>query len=70
MELKCRDCGKTFIFSDVEQRRFAAMGWAKPIRCQQCRKYQGWRSTMTGHYQKRTRHSRVPYAPHVVGGFR
>ena len=36
--LRCRDCQKYFLFSDDEQRFFAANGgWPPPVRCFDCR---------------------------------
>jgi len=37
--IKCRDCGKDFIFSAGEQAFFAEKGFDRaPIRCTECRK--------------------------------
>ena len=36
--LKCRDCGRDFIFSAGEQEFFATKGFQnKPVRCRDCR---------------------------------
>lgn len=37
--LKCRDCGKDFVWTSGEQEFFASKGFSKPpIRCTECRK--------------------------------
>jgi len=36
--LVCIQCGKSFVFSSVEQARFLAMDFASPRRCPECRK--------------------------------
>lgn len=35
--LKCKDCGKDFIFSDGEQKFFAERNYTEPKRCKPCR---------------------------------
>lgn len=79
MNLFCRDCRKMFIFSDGEQEFYAVRKWPDPIRCPDCRKahkerqkdpYFGWQSAMSPNFVRKQRHTRVHYAPHVVGGFR
>lgn len=35
--LDCKDCKKTFIFSEKSQELFASQGWSPPIRCYDCR---------------------------------
>jgi hypothetical protein len=35
--IKCIDCGKTFVFDEVEQEKFKAKGWDPPKRCHACR---------------------------------
>ena len=79
MNLFCRDCRKMFIFSEQEKSFFSARKWADPVRCPECRKihkerqrdpYFGWQSSMRPTFTRKQRHTRVHYAPHVVGGFR
>ncbi len=36
-ELECADCGATFVFSELEQERYAERGFAEPKRCPACR---------------------------------
>ena len=37
--LKCRDCGKDFIFTEGEQEFYQAKGFTnEPTRCPECRK--------------------------------
>lgn len=39
INLTCRDCGKTFVFTAGEQEFYAEKGFAnKPTRCPECRK--------------------------------
>jgi len=33
----CKDCGKKFLYSADQQRRFESRGWAAPKRCKHCR---------------------------------
>jgi len=37
-DLPCIDCGRTFAFSEGEQRYFLSKGLAEPKRCPECRK--------------------------------
>jgi DNA-directed RNA polymerase subunit RPC12/RpoP len=37
MELTCKDCGKTFIFTEGEQAFYAEKGFSNPVRCSDCR---------------------------------
>ena len=37
-KLKCRDCGREFIFSAGEQEFFSKKGFNPPSRCPECRK--------------------------------
>lgn len=74
----CRDCSRLFYFTEGEQKFYARKGFQPPVRCPICRKarirnrdpYEGWEATMSPDFQKKKRHSRVPYAPYVVGGMR
>jgi hypothetical protein len=34
--LVCQDCGRKFIFSVQEQKKFGFRGWKDPIRCRAC----------------------------------
>ncbi len=79
MKLTCRDCGKSFVFSEKEQAFFAQKKWKDPVRCPLCREknkklrrdpYYGWESVMYSWGSRRGHHTRVHYAPHTVGGFR
>lgn len=79
MNLLCRDCFLLFDFSERDQVFYKKNGWPKPIRCPHCQKlhkeklkdpYYGWESTMSSGFSRKQRHTRVHYAPHVVGGFR
>jgi len=79
MDLICKDCRQTFVFTEREQTSFAQRKWDKPIRCPECRKihkakmndpYRGWESVMFPSFSRKQRHTRVHYAPHIVGGFR
>lgn len=36
--LKCKDCGKEFIFTEGEQKFYEEKGFTNPIRCNECRK--------------------------------
>jgi hypothetical protein len=38
-ELVCQDCGRKFIFTIDEQKKFGFRGWEPPIRCQVCRRH-------------------------------
>lgn len=74
----CRQCHRTFTMSESEQQHFKIKGWAMPAHCPACRKmrrdnrdpYEGWERTMMPEYQKKKRHTRIHYAPYVVGGLR
>lgn len=79
MRILCSDCFALFEYTDNEQAFFESRGWKKPIRCPICRQknkqkhsdpYFGWESSMGYGGSLRHRHTRVHYAPHVVGGFR
>lgn len=78
MKIICRDCKQIFIFTDGEQAFFKAKLLSNPVRCKECRvshkahydPYRGWESTMCSRIPQKTRHTRVHYPPHVVGGFR
>lgn len=35
--LKCKDCGKTFVFTADDQKYFAEKGYLPPKRCKSCR---------------------------------
>ena len=37
-ELKCVDCGETFMFDSKEQEYFKKKGYEDPKRCKDCRK--------------------------------
>lgn len=37
MKLTCRDCGKSFVFSEKEQAFFTQKKWKDPVRCPLCR---------------------------------
>jgi hypothetical protein len=37
MEITCRDCGKTFVFTEGEQEFYAQKGFSNPVRCSDCR---------------------------------
>jgi DNA-directed RNA polymerase subunit RPC12/RpoP len=37
MELTCKDCGNTFIFTEGEQEFYAQKGFSNPVRCPECR---------------------------------
>lgn len=77
--LFCQDCRHGFVFNEQEQEFFRQRNWQDPIRCVECRKrhkenlkdpYYGLASAMSRDFTRKKRHSRVPYAPYVVGGFR
>lgn len=36
--LKCKDCGKEFIFTEGEQKFYEEKGFTNPTRCPECRK--------------------------------
>lgn len=36
-EIVCKECGKSFLFADAEQERYARDGFAPPKRCRACR---------------------------------
>jgi len=33
----CKDCGKKFLYSAEQQKRFESRGWSAPKRCKNCR---------------------------------
>lgn len=79
MKLKCKDCGRSFIFDAGEQKYYTLRGWNPPKRCKSCQQlrktksydpYAGWQSLMMPGNCKKQRHTRVHYAPYTVGGFR
>lgn len=72
MKLQCRECGmKIIIREENEDHNTQREGFFCCKRCQEKnKKYQGWQSTMRSGGGKRGRHTRVHYAPHVIGGFR
>ena len=37
MELTCKDCGKTFVFTEGEQEFYAQRNFSNPVRCPECR---------------------------------
>ncbi|MCI8309435.1 MAG: cytochrome C551 [Clostridia bacterium] len=37
IELTCKDCGNTFVFTEGEQEFYAQKGFSNPVRCQECR---------------------------------
>jgi hypothetical protein len=37
MEITCKDCGKTFVFTEGEQEFYAQKGFSNPVRCSDCR---------------------------------
>jgi len=37
VRLRCRDCGREFVFTEGEQRFYEQMGFSHPTRCRQCR---------------------------------
>ena len=71
----CIGCQKTFT-PTPGQLACIAQKWGTSKWCAPCRekrgseKYQGIRGAMYPDFQKRHRHSRVPYAPFTVGGMR
>jgi len=79
MKIKCKECRSFFEFTEGEQRFYAKNGLSQPKRCPVCREeckrrradpYIGFEETMFRGGGGRGRHTRVHYAPHVVGGFR
>lgn len=38
IELTCKDCGSTFVFTEGEQAFYAEKGFSNPVRCTECRK--------------------------------
>lgn len=36
--IKCKDCGKDFIFTEGEQKFYAEKGFTNSTRCTECRK--------------------------------
>ena len=36
--IKCKDCGKDFIFTEGEQKFYEEKGFTNPTRCLECRK--------------------------------
>lgn len=37
VKIKCRDCGKSFVFSTTEQKFYEEKGFVPPKRCKSCR---------------------------------
>lgn len=37
IELQCKDCKKSFMFSEKSQELYTEQGWPPPIRCYDCR---------------------------------
>ncbi len=37
IELTCKDCGSTFVFTEGEQAFYAEKGFSNPVRCAECR---------------------------------
>lgn len=35
--LRCQDCYTQFVFTAIQQQKYADNGWADPIRCPRCR---------------------------------
>jgi len=35
--IKCKDCGKEFVFTAEEQAFYAEKGFVDPVRCKECR---------------------------------
>lgn len=72
----CWYCHQPFHLSLGEQQFFLSRGLKTPRRCPACRQrrkadpYDGWEETMRTGYKKPTHHTRVHYAPYVVGGMR
>lgn len=75
---RCRRCRRYFYLSADEQKRYRERGHVPPEHCPVCRTYrrenrdpyEGWEGTMAPAFQRKKRHSRVHYAPYVVGGMR
>jgi len=36
-KLVCKECGRSFLFSVSEQKKFGQRGWPDPVRCRVCR---------------------------------
>lgn len=36
-EIICKDCGRTFVFTDEEAEYFEYKGYPDPVRCKECR---------------------------------
>lgn len=36
-EIKCKDCGDYFTFTEADKRFYAEKGFSKPLRCKPCR---------------------------------
>lgn len=72
----CVQCHKEFLLTSQERTMYFRLGYSLPKRCPTCRKqrrehpdpYDGWKSTMKLESRKSRKHSRVPYAPFVIGG--
>lgn len=72
ISIQCKDCGKTFLFTEKEQRFYAQKGFeGQPLRCESCRKK---KKMLTGSQGKNKAHfeticaacgvpTRLPFVP-------
>ncbi len=77
--LYCYECHKLFVFSFGEQSFYQKMKLNTPRHCPKCRKlrkdryadpYYGWKGTMCAPAHVTSGHTRIHYAPYIVGGMR
>lgn len=77
--LYCNDCHRLFKFTAGEQNFYQKMKLATPCHCPECREKRrerygdpnfGWAGTMCAPTHTKPGHTRVHYAPYVVGGLR
>ena len=58
IELTCKDCGSTFIFTEGEQAFYEEKGFSNPVRCTECRKQRKNRGRFCS-YSDRKRNSKT-----------
>lgn len=72
MKLQCRDCGRSFCFTEGERKFFAEKEWKDPVRCPLCREQSkrvraevqlGWGAVMCYWGFRRYRRTKVRYTP-------
>lgn len=65
INLTCRDCGKTFVFTAGEQEFYAQKGFLNdPVRCPECRRAR--KQTMKQRGRRPGKHAEQPASPSDV----